>query len=83
MELETVFLPRDAFVGPKKSVKAGERVGRIAGEQVTPYPPGIPVLVAGERINAAVVDYVRSGLTAGIVIPDATDATLDTIVVVA
>jgi arginine decarboxylase len=48
-----------------------------------PYPPGIPVLVPGERINAAVVDYVRSGVTAGMVIPGATDATLDTIVVVA
>lgn len=57
--------------------------GRIAAEQVTPYPPGIPTLVPGERINQAVVDYVRTGLAAGMVIPDATDPTLDTFVVVA
>ena len=31
MELETVQLPRDAFFGPKKSVKTGEAVGPGTG----------------------------------------------------
>jgi lysine decarboxylase len=38
--------------------------------------------VPGERINQAVVDYLCSGLEAGMVIPDASDATLDSFVVV-
>ena len=66
----------------KKSVLAQEAVGRIAAEQLTPYPPGIPVVVPGEQINEAVIDYLRSGLAAGMVVPDATDQTLETFLVV-
>jgi arginine/lysine/ornithine decarboxylase len=54
-------------------------VGRIAAEQITPYPPGIPAVVPGERINQAVIDYLRSGLEAGMVLPDPSDPSLDTI----
>jgi arginine/lysine/ornithine decarboxylase len=39
--------------------------------------------VPGERITQPVVDYLRSGLAAGMVIPDATDPSLDTFLVVA
>ena len=35
-------------------------VGRIAAELVTPYPPGIPVLVPGEVIDAEQVAYLRT-----------------------
>jgi len=82
LELESVLPPREAFFGPREAVPANSAAGRIAAEQVTPYPPGIPTLVPGERINQAVVDYLRSGLAAGMVIPDATDPTLDTFLVV-
>jgi arginine decarboxylase len=82
LELESVVLPREAFFGPREAVPADKAAGRIAAEQVTPYPPGIPTLVPGERINQAVVDYLRSGLAAGMVIPDATDPALDTFLVV-
>jgi arginine/lysine/ornithine decarboxylase len=82
LELETVVAPRDAFFAPREAVAAEKAVGRISAEQVTPYPPGIPTLVPGERITQPVVDYLRSGLAAGMVIPDATDETLDTFVVV-
>jgi arginine/lysine/ornithine decarboxylase len=77
-----VLSPREAFFGPRQAVSANRAAGRIAAEQVTPYPPGIPILVPGERINQAVVDYLRSGLAAGMVIPDSTDPTLDTFLVV-
>ena len=75
-------LPRDAFFGPVETVPAAEATGRVAAEQVTPYPPGIPALLPGEVINQAVVDYLRTGLAAGMVIPDAADAHLDTFRVV-
>ena len=83
LEIEPVLLPRDAFFGPAESVPADDAVGRVAAEQVTPYPPGIPALVPGERITRAVVDYLRSGARAGMVLPDATDPSLDTIRVTA
>jgi arginine decarboxylase len=83
LELESVVLPRDAFFGPTQDVPTGQAVGRIAAEQITPYPPGIPAIVPGERINAAVIDYLRTGLEAGMVLPDPADPMLNTIRVVA
>jgi arginine/lysine/ornithine decarboxylase len=82
LELETVALPRDAFFGPTEDVPRRDAVGRVAAEQITPYPPGIPVIIPGERINTAVIDYLESGLQAGMVLPDPADPSLDTIRVV-
>jgi arginine/lysine/ornithine decarboxylase len=79
LELETALLPRDAFFGATEMVPIGEASGRIAAEQITPYPPGIPAVVPGERLNDAVIDYLRSGLAAGMTLPDPSDSTLKTI----
>jgi arginine decarboxylase len=79
LEPVTADLPRDAFFGPVEAVPAAEAEGRICAEQLTPYPPGIPALLPGEVINAVVVDYLRTGLEAGMVIPDAADPSLETI----
>jgi arginine decarboxylase len=83
LELEPAMLPRDAFFAPKETVPAGQAVGRIAAEQITPYPPGIPVIIPGERITAELLDYLRSGLAAGMQLPDPADPRLQTIRVVA
>ncbi|MGH1526564.1 hypothetical protein ACRAWC_22170 [Leifsonia sp. L25] len=57
---------------------AGRRGGgEVAAEQVTPTS-GIPALMPGEVINRAIVDHLRTGLAAGMVIPDAADASLET-----
>jgi lysine decarboxylase len=79
-DLEPVMatMPRNAFFGPVETVPVTEAAGRVAAEQVTPYPPGIPAILPGEVINQAVVDYLRTGLEAGMVIPDAADPSLDT-----
>ncbi|MGS2810574.1 aminotransferase class I/II-fold pyridoxal phosphate-dependent enzyme [Nocardia sp. MW-W600-9] len=82
LQLETVLLPRDAFFAPAESVPAEHAVGRIAAEQLTPYPPGIPAVVPGERIGSAVVDYLRSGVAAGMNVPDAADRQVRSIRVV-
>jgi arginine/lysine/ornithine decarboxylase len=78
LELATVMAPHRAFFGPTRQVPAKDAAGCVAAEQLTPYPPGIPAVVPGERLNAAVIDYLRSGLAAGMAIPDATDPTLGT-----
>jgi arginine/lysine/ornithine decarboxylase len=83
LELETVMLPRDAFFARTEDIAAEKAVGRICAEQITPYPPGIPVLLPGERIGADALDYLRSGVQAGMVLPDPTDPELGTIRVVA
>jgi arginine decarboxylase len=82
LELETVDRPRDAFFSQFEDIKARDAIGRIAAEQITPYPPGVPVVVPGERINQAVIDYLLTGLEAGMVLPDPADPGLKTIRVV-
>jgi lysine decarboxylase len=78
IELESIQLPREAFFGTVEAVPAENASGRICAEQITPYPPGIPAVVPGERLNDAVIDYLRSGLDAGMNVPDAADASLKT-----
>ncbi|MEV6806110.1 aminotransferase class I/II-fold pyridoxal phosphate-dependent enzyme [Streptomyces sp. NPDC051132] len=83
LELEQAVLPRDAFFGPAEQVPADQAVGRIAAETISPYPPGVPVVAPGEVITAEVVDYLRSGVAHGFLIPDAADPDLDSFRVVA
>jgi arginine decarboxylase len=82
LELEPVMLPRDAFFAAKETVAVGQAAGRICAEQITPYPPGIPVIIPGERITEELLSYLRSGLAAGMQLPDPADPGLDTIRVV-
>lgn len=77
------MLPRDAFFGKTEMVPADRAAGRIAAEQITPYPPGIPAVVPGERLNDAVIAYLRSGLAAGMTLPDPADSSLEKFRVVA
>jgi arginine/lysine/ornithine decarboxylase len=83
LDLETVMLPRDAFFTRTQDIPVTEAVGRICAEQVTPYPPGIPVLFPGERIGRQALDYLVTGVQAGMVVPDATAPQLETVRVVA
>jgi arginine/lysine/ornithine decarboxylase len=55
----------------------------VCAEQVTPYPPGIPVLLPGERVSREIVDYLTTGVRAGMFLPDPADPTLGTLRVVA
>jgi len=40
-------------------VAIDELEGRITSALLTPYPPGIPLLIPGEIFNATIVDYLR------------------------
>lgn len=59
-EINEVFLPEVIFTPGEASQKPGENCmlqdckGRIAKNSVYLYPPGIPILVPGERITKAV-----------------------------
>ena len=43
--------PRTAWFGPTRRLPLNEAVGHVAAEAVTPYPPGIPLLLPGERLD--------------------------------
>jgi len=55
---DVVLGPKEAFYAPKRSVPIGESEGRICGESVMAYPPGIPVLAPGERITGEILRYI-------------------------
>lgn len=50
--------PREAFYKEKKSVKIYESIGKICGEYIIPYPPGISLLSPGEIITKDIIDYI-------------------------
>ncbi|MGA5198431.1 aminotransferase class I/II-fold pyridoxal phosphate-dependent enzyme [Streptomyces exfoliatus] len=79
LRLEQVMLPRDAFFGRTEQVPWEKAVGRVSAEMLTPYPPGIPAALPGEKLNAEVLEYLRSGADAGMVVPDAVDTEVKTV----
>jgi arginine/lysine/ornithine decarboxylase len=54
------MLPATAFFGERKSVPLTKSVGSVAAALITPYPPGIPLLVPGQRIEQEHIDYLHS-----------------------
>lgn len=80
---DQVLSPRDAFFAPATSIELNRAAGHIAAEYVTPYPPGIPLLVPGERVSAEVVEYLDAAAAAGVTSSGASDPSLRRLRVVA
>lgn len=59
MNPAVVMSPQEAFYADKISLPAAECGGRISGEFVMSYPPGIPILAPGERITEEILAYIR------------------------
>ena len=55
---QVVLSPQDAFYGRKVRLPLEQCEGRVCGEFVMCYPPGIPILAPGERITRDVLDYI-------------------------
>lgn len=53
-----VVSPQKAFYSDKESVPVKEAAGRISGEFVMCYPPGIPILAPGEEITDEITEYI-------------------------
>lgn len=53
-------LPTKAFFGSRESVSYEHAVGRTSAGLVTPYPPGIPLLVPGQAVEKGAITYLRS-----------------------
>ncbi|XP_019174888.1 PREDICTED: uncharacterized protein LOC109170297 [Ipomoea nil] len=73
--------PREAFFAPKRRVSIQESVGRICGELVCPYPPGIPVLIPGEVITKTALNYLMQIKGKGGVISGAADHSLSSLII--
>ena len=55
---KVVASPQEAFYSEKESLPIAQTAGRISGEFVMCYPPGIPILAPGEQITEEIVEYI-------------------------
>ncbi len=51
--------PQEAFYATKEKLPIEQTIGRICGESVMCYPPGIPILAPGEMITSDILDYIK------------------------
>lgn len=58
--MDQVITPKEALYRPKQRVLLEESQGYISGEYVIPYPPGIPLVTPGEKINDRAIEEIRS-----------------------
>jgi arginine/lysine/ornithine decarboxylase len=79
---EMALTPRDAFFAKSRAVPLPVAIGEVAAELIVPYPPGIPVLVPGERIGWDKLLYLAEISTRGGRCAGAADPTLLTLQVV-
>jgi arginine decarboxylase len=79
---ETVISPRDAFFAAAQTVPIDQAIEQISAELICPYPPGIPVLLPGERITAAAIDYLQTVQRSGGFISGCADPELQTVQIV-
>ena len=56
---ETVMSIADGWEQADKKISLEDSVGRISGEYIYLYPPGIPFVVPGEKISQEVVNLVK------------------------
>lgn len=51
--------PRTAKFSPKRVVPLADAVGEVSGETIATYPPGVPVVAAGEVFSVEALEYLR------------------------
>ena len=56
---QVVVTPQKAFYGKKQSLPLDKTVDKVCSEFVMCYPPGIPILAAGERITKEIIEYIK------------------------
>ena len=61
--MEPAMKPADAYAmmvhHQIERVEIDDLEGRITSILLTPYPPGIPLLIPGERVNRNIVEYLK------------------------
>ncbi len=74
--------PRAAHFATKRRVAVREAARQVSGETIATYPPGVPVVMAGEVLEADVLEYLQEVHRAGAILKGASDPTFSTIKVI-
>lgn len=75
--------PRQAFGAKQKTISADLALNHISAETICPYPPGIPIIMAGEVITAEALNYLQEVINLGGTITGIQDSTLTSLQVIA
>ena len=70
---------REVFYGKKKTVPLAEAVGQVCAEPVSFYPPGIPVILPGERFTDKIVAWCTLMKQQGLPVSGPADTSLQTV----
>lgn len=65
---EMILIPAEAAEHKSKPVPVDEAAGQVAATAVSLFPPGIPLVVPGERLDADLIDFIRQMKNAGFTI---------------
>ena len=57
--------PRRAQQCASHLVNTSEAIGRVSAEMIVPYPPGVPLLVAGEEVSSEIIESMHQLFDAG------------------
>lgn len=52
---DKIYEPYEAFNMKKTIISIDDCLGKICGDNIVPYPPGIPMVVIGERITKEII----------------------------
>lgn len=63
---EIKFTPCDVIDKEKEIIDMEEALGRVCGESIVPYPPGIPIVNIGEVIDKQVIEQIKHYLNSGV-----------------
>ncbi|MCL1935723.1 MAG: aminotransferase class I/II-fold pyridoxal phosphate-dependent enzyme [Defluviitaleaceae bacterium] len=74
--------PRDAYFEKKEILKLENSVGRLSGESIMAYPPGIPLLSPGQIITENTIQTIKDLKNKNAFIVDNFDSTLENILVI-
>ena len=77
-----VMGPNKAFFSYKKAVPIAKSEGKICGEFVMCYPPGIPILAPGELITKDIINYIQYAKEKGCFMTGTQDMKIENINVV-
>lgn len=77
-----VMTPREAFFAPTQMTSLANSIGEISGELICPYPPGIPVLMPGEKITPEAIAYLQQVIRNGAIVTGCIDESLEAIAIV-
>ncbi len=79
---ELCINPQTAFFAEKEVLDINDASGRICGEFVMCYPPGIPILAPGERITDDIIHYINYAKEKGCLLTGTEDINVANIKVV-